>query len=94
MDGKHKFLLKKGLVLLIIKGYLMRIMDVWQKLLLHLSRRFERISFLNDGKPKMYALSYYGIYLRDRKNDLTFKYAVNGHYGDYFSDILRDLQGV
>ena len=40
---------------------------------------------------KIFELSAYGVYLRSRKNDLTYKYAIEGHYGDFISSILKGI---
>ena len=55
----------------------------------------QRIEAITRGRfipLKKYELSYYGVYLRSRKNDLTFGYSVKGHYGDFLSDLINDLK--
>ena len=36
-------------------------------------------------------MSYYGVYLRSRGNDLTFKYALQRQYGEFISSILKEV---
>ena len=52
---------------------------------------FETLLILKISRRKKYVLSYYEVYLRLRKKDLTFDYAISGHYGDFLWDIFRNI---
>jgi FkbM family methyltransferase len=54
-------------------------------------QKVETLLILKITRGKKYVLSYYGVKLRLRKKDLTFDYAINGHYGDFLWDICRSI---
>jgi len=43
-------------------------------------------------RRKKFEISSYGVLLRRRPSDLTFNYALNGHYGSYISQIIEELK--
>jgi len=48
--------------------------------------------FLGKIRKKTFEISSYGVYLRSRPQDLTFRYALNGNYGNFISDVIEGLK--
>ena len=55
-----------------------------------IARRLEPLNLFSNSQ-KRYEMSVYGVYLRSRRNDLTFNYALQGHYGEFISSILKGV---
>ena len=78
--------------MVIRKGIKSQFVPLWRKLLHNLSQRFQLYSFIVNIQPKNYVFSHYGVYLRERRKDLTYTYAISGHYGNFISDILLNVK--